>query len=111
MSGPRVVNRHHFGEGELPTPWMYIGRGTPLGNPFTVKEHGEGKALELYKKWLWQRIAERDLAVLEALSKITEAHVSSAAASPSPATATSSSRRGAWHVGRACSTTTPGASG
>lgn len=30
----------------------YVGRPTPLGNPFTVKEHGHGVCIEMYKNWL-----------------------------------------------------------
>jgi len=50
---------------------MYIGRGTPLGNPYTVKEHGE-KALDLYRRWLWKKIQQRDPDVIAALDSIQQ---------------------------------------
>ena len=68
----KVVNRHHH-KGEWPPHHFYIGRpgriareevargaidATLFGNPFTLKEHGD-KALELYKRHLWNSI--RDL--------------------------------------------------
>ena len=77
MMYPRVVNRHHYrnDDGEpdhklLPTPYLYIGRGTPLGNPYTVKEHGH-RALDMYRTHLWYKIKERDKKVLGAMAKIT----------------------------------------
>jgi len=35
---PAVINRHHYREKPLPEPSIYIGRGTPLGNPKTKEE-------------------------------------------------------------------------
>lgn len=73
---PRVVNRHHFrgDDGEpnydlLPTPWIYIGRRTPLGNPYTKKDHGS-KALTFYNNWLREKIKARDKDVLKVFSTI-----------------------------------------
>lgn len=65
---PTVVNRHHYRGKRLPQPWMYIGRGTPLGNPFRYPEHPD--ALEQYRSWLWWRIRERDDGVLRMLAQI-----------------------------------------
>ena len=68
---PRVINRHHHpGPDALPRPYLYVGRGTPLGNPYTVKEHGE-EALSLYRTHLWEKIRVRDKDVLRALASIT----------------------------------------
>lgn len=69
---PMIANRHHF-RGEPPDPWIYVGRGSPLGNPFTLEEHGLG-ALELYRKHLWARIKANDRAVLQALESLTPDH-------------------------------------
>jgi hypothetical protein len=44
-----IVNKHTTDEG------IYVGRPTALGNPFTVKEHGHGKAINLYSEWLWKQ--------------------------------------------------------
>lgn len=68
--GPRVVNRHHYKGKPMPAPWIYIGRGTPLGNPFTKDQHGDA-ALEKYRTWLWDRIRHRDAEVLRELRRIT----------------------------------------
>lgn len=73
MSGPYVVNRHHFPDG-VPQPWIYIGRGTPLGNRFTVEEYGRELAWSKYKAELWEKIRARDPAVMRALSEITAEH-------------------------------------
>lgn len=70
---PRVVNRHHFKGKATPEPSIYIGRGTPLGNPYKVKEHGLA-ALDLYRRWLWGKIKDRDPQVLRALAAITGDH-------------------------------------
>lgn len=57
---PRPWNRHH---GEPPGSSVYVGRGSPLGNPFPVEfDEGETRAqaarriLHRYKRWLWARI-------------------------------------------------------
>jgi hypothetical protein len=37
---PKVLNRHHFHGKPLPDGSVYIGRGTPYGNPFVVGVDG-----------------------------------------------------------------------
>jgi len=76
LTAPKVINRHHYlgDDGEpdhnkLPIPYIYIGRGTTLGNPYKVAEHG-GKALELYRAWLWQKVKQRDAKTLRAFAGI-----------------------------------------
>lgn len=66
---PTVINRHHFKGKPMPRPWRYIGRGSPLGNPFTIKEHGMA-ALGLYRRWLWDHIRSKNAAVLGELRSI-----------------------------------------
>lgn len=73
MSEPTVINRHHFRGQALPQPWIYIGRGTPLGNPYTKAEHGDA-ALELYRQWLWGKIRAGDRSILAELDRITPQH-------------------------------------
>ena len=68
---PKVINRHHYRGRSLPRPWIYVGRGTPLGNPYRAQEHGEA-ALEKYRRWLWDRIRAGDRAVLRTLREIQE---------------------------------------
>lgn len=88
-SAPIVVNRHRFlptegaGPGpwdrtprmrrpELPEPWIYVGRGTPLGNPFVVGRDGDrARCLALYRVHLHDRIQAGDPAVLAELARIT----------------------------------------
>jgi hypothetical protein len=77
VAEPRIWNRHH---GTPPGPSVYIGRGTPLGNPFELP-HDESRAeaapriLGQYRRWLWPKIAidspERDPAVVQALRALT----------------------------------------
>lgn len=83
-AGPYVVNRHHFkGDDELPRPSCYIGRGTPLGNPFTLEEHGES-ALPKYKTWLFAQIQKGDPWVLNFLRAITDEHHLVCSCAPKP---------------------------
>ena len=56
----RVVNRHHY-DG---TDAVYVGRGTPLGNPYshqsgTTAEHRvktRAEAIEKYREWLKEQL-------------------------------------------------------
>ena len=79
---PTVINRHHFKNG-LPEPSIYIGRGTPLGNPYTKGDFGND-ALEMYRRWRWRRLTERDPAVLRALAEIREEHHLVCSCKPGP---------------------------
>jgi hypothetical protein len=70
-TGPFVVNRHWYGtRDEIPEPWMYVGRGTVLGNPFTREEHGPIQAMKRYEAHLQDLIARRDPKVLTELGRI-----------------------------------------
>lgn len=80
---PTAINRHHFTGKPLPEPNVYIGRGTPLGNPFTREEHGE-RALELYRAWLRKKVDERDASVLGAMNAITPSHHLVCSCAPRP---------------------------
>lgn len=80
---PNVVNRHHYPGKTLPQPSLYIGRGTPLGNPFTLEEHGEA-ALELYENHLAAALERRDRDVLDALNSITPWHFLVCSCKPRP---------------------------
>lgn len=68
---PTVINRYH----KLPTrpgvPRIYIGRPSPLGNPFVIGQHGDrASCIEQYRHWLWQRLKDADQAVLGELRRI-----------------------------------------
>jgi hypothetical protein len=74
---PTVVNRHAFGVKKgrppLPEPHLYVGRGTPLGNPYALSDFpGSDRALvlEMYKRWLWDRIKAGDAKVLATMRRI-----------------------------------------
>jgi hypothetical protein len=88
VTGPHVLNRHHYRGRPFPPGSLYVGRpgrlareifaahpeigdGTALGNPYTVQRHGEA-ALDLYRRWLWEQIKREAPAVIAALDRITE---------------------------------------
>ena len=49
----------------------YIGRGTPLGNPFVWDNTTpKGSTLPKYRVWLRQRIVERDAAVIAEINRL-----------------------------------------
>lgn len=71
----RVVAKHSH------TPTnndVYVGRGSALGNPFSHKKGTKAAyvvetrtaAIEHYRAWLQERIAEREPAVMRALAAI-----------------------------------------
>lgn len=71
----RVVAKH----AHAPTSCdVYIGRGSPLGNPFSHKKgtkadfvvESRDAAIQHYWAWLDQRIAERDPTVMRALADV-----------------------------------------
>ena len=44
---PRVHNKHHA---TAPADAVYIGRGSPWGNPFVIGKHGDrAQVIELYR--------------------------------------------------------------
>ena len=57
-------------------PGIYIGRGvpgfppSPLGNPFSAKQHGRPAAISFYRAWLAAQVAAKDHHVLKALNEI-----------------------------------------
>ena len=53
VAEPRVWNRHH---GDAPGPSVYVGRGTPLGNPFRLGQSPPSEILDQYRRWLWSRL-------------------------------------------------------
>lgn len=81
-TAPEVVNRHWY-QGRLPQPNVYIGRGSPLGNPFTVQEHG-AEALSKFRAYLWDKIRQRDRAVMAELERLTPAHHLVCSCKPGP---------------------------
>lgn len=61
-----VVNRHHGAQG------VYIGRGTPLGNPFQISgSTTREQAIEQYRKWLDQQIDKDNMRVINELDRLS----------------------------------------
>lgn len=70
---PKVINRHHYKGKSYPVPWLYVGRGTPLGNPLSVAECPNAtENLSRYRRWLWGKIKGGDRDVIAALHAIDE---------------------------------------
>ncbi len=66
----RVLNRRN-----LKKPWprgaVYVGRGTPLGNPYRItKKRSREEAINKYRGWLRERIHAKDKRVLAALERL-----------------------------------------
>ena len=62
----RIENRRTYhGDG------AYIGRPSLLGNPYSVTVYGRQEAIRLYRRWLWDRINERD-EVYDELKRLAE---------------------------------------
>lgn len=60
-----VINRHHN---------FYIGRGSPLGNPFVIRKgRTRDEVIARYKTYLNEKIKEQDLEVCKELNKIYKA--------------------------------------
>lgn len=67
MAKITVVNKHHGVSG------VYIGRGSPLGNPFPINNVAgmtRSVVIDLYKDWLLKKITNNDPAVCKALNQI-----------------------------------------
>lgn len=71
MAGPKitVVNKHHGATG------VYIGRGSPLGNPYPIdNDTGMTRLVVInrYRVWLADKIKAQDDVVCDALNDIAE---------------------------------------
>mgnify|MGYP000371465641 CR=1 FL=1 len=69
VSEPRIANRHALPR-SLPDRHVYVGRSSPLGNPFDVATYGD-RSLELYRRHLWDQIRGGNEDVLEAMTAVT----------------------------------------
>ena len=60
-----IVNKHHGKSGE------YIGRGSPLGNPFVIGKHGtREQVIAKYEVWLQEQIDKGNPVVLDELNRL-----------------------------------------
>ncbi len=67
----RILNRHHLQS--WPAGAVYIGRGSALGNPYVIGEHGDRDAVcDQYDDWLTYKISQGDPVVLTALMGLRE---------------------------------------
>lgn len=62
-----VVNKHHGTQGE------YIGRGSPLGNPYKLNDNEpRGSTIMRYSRYLYTKVRERDEAICNELQRLAE---------------------------------------
>ena len=60
-----IVNKHHGKSGE------YIGRGSPLGNPFVIgKDGSREQVIAKYRVWLNEKIMRKNPVVLDELNRL-----------------------------------------
>ena len=60
-----IVNKHHGKSGE------YIGRGSPLGNPFVIGKDGlREQVIAKYRVWLNEQIMRKNPVVLDELNRL-----------------------------------------
>lgn len=63
----RVLNKHHGAKGE------YIGRGSPLGNPFPITLlASREQVIRQYRDWLEQQIELKNWTVINELDRLAE---------------------------------------
>lgn len=66
----KVVNKHHGHQADGDRK-VYIGRGSPLGNPWPISPGFPRRAvIELYRGWLQTMIEIKNPKVIEALDEI-----------------------------------------
>lgn len=60
-----IVNKHHGKSGE------YIGRGSPLGNPYVIgKDGSREQVIAKYRVWLNEQIMRKNPIVLDELNRL-----------------------------------------
>lgn len=80
----QILNRKTI-NGPWPVGSVYVGRGTSLGNPYVIGEHGNrDEVIAQYRDWLRHKVATRDMAVLTALAKLTPDSNLVCSCSPAP---------------------------
>lgn len=108
---PLVLNRHRYlptpGCGParertgrerrppLPEPWVYVGRGTPLGNPYRREQHGDA-AIGMYRRWLHFQLTSGNELVLAAMRQIEPGSHLVCSCAPKPCHADVIVRAWAW---------------
>jgi hypothetical protein len=88
-----VVNLNTTGRSARIT---YVGRPSPLGNPFRIGPDGDRTAvIQRYKRWLWDRIQRQDPQVVGAMRALTADSILGCWCHPQPCHADVIVR--AWH--------------
>lgn len=52
MTQPKRIQRRRIKGWRMPSTAIYVGRGTPWGNPFTVDTYGRERAVALFREHL-----------------------------------------------------------
>lgn len=69
-----ILNKHH--KPQIDNNTFYIGRGSPLGNPFEINKHGtREEVIELYKKYLELQIQQNNIKICNELNKIANVYL------------------------------------
>jgi len=64
----QVLNKY---KDHIPADAVYIGRGSVLGNPYVIGQHGTRlEVIEMYARWLKDKIDNRDPVVMGALKRL-----------------------------------------
>lgn len=66
----KLLNKHRDGS---PRYAIYIGRGSPLGNPYRIGEHGtRAEVIDKYRIWLRDQLVEGNPAVVDAMRNLQD---------------------------------------
>ena len=73
----KVVNLRDFGGRRKAEAAgvIYVGRPTPLGNPFSLLKFSRQNSIDRYRRWLYERLTIGDEKVIEALESLTDKSV------------------------------------
>lgn len=76
MNPIKIVNRHHKPHNLTEGPITYIGRGSPLGNPYKItNEQPRAVVISKYDEWLEDKMVAGDGPVLAELQRLAEASI------------------------------------
>jgi len=78
----KVINRHEFGirqsdfrpGGKANVNWVYVGRGTPLGNYIGKNIRDRKKSIAKYREGLWADIKSKNENVIDELKRLMSIH-------------------------------------
>ena len=74
-----VIHKNHAGKHD-PARVIYIGRPSPLGNPYAIGPNiSRNQAIEAYRTWLTDMIVAKNMRVMLALKHIYRLHTTGTA--------------------------------